>query len=306
VIIAFASGINGTGTSTVTINLGTALADLGLKVALIDLDYHVDATRYLVDPRDPPHPTIADVLNNVEPAKFSLRRSRVPNLWLLAGAGRFKTQHDEHAHWHHVDSSRARRLEEALRSVEARADIVLVDCAGRLYPLAAAGALASDMYVTPVWTDGRADRALQFCVDALESAASDLQCTIPPRLGIVLCRLPARHAMARDVAAIVRRQNGAEVFRTVLRDASYVSEAVWTGRSMLRYAPGSTAAIDLRAFILELAARLERIGGHRIPLASPLLRESHRLDRRGRPARGLRALAFRERASMFRPTISET
>jgi chromosome partitioning protein len=80
-VVAVANQKGGVGKSTTTLGLGNALAELGQRVAVIDLDPQCNITATVL-PADPASPTFADLMLAPEP--YPLESILVPTAWGFA------------------------------------------------------------------------------------------------------------------------------------------------------------------------------------------------------------------------------
>ncbi|MFQ3651106.1 MAG: AAA family ATPase, partial [Gemmataceae bacterium] len=80
--IAIINQKGGVGKTTTTVNLAAALAMLGRKVCVIDLDPQAHATTHLGIEPDGQSPSMYDVLVNNRPLA-EVRRLVADNLWLV-------------------------------------------------------------------------------------------------------------------------------------------------------------------------------------------------------------------------------
>jgi len=84
ITFTIASTKGGVGKTTLTANLGALLADMGLRVLLVDADVQPSLSKYF--PLSPPQPVagLTDVIVRGEVAAASITRTVFPNLHLVA------------------------------------------------------------------------------------------------------------------------------------------------------------------------------------------------------------------------------
>ena len=147
-IFTVASTKGGVGKTTLTANLGALLADLGLRVLLVDADVQPSLSKYF--PLAPPKPEagLTDVLVRGEVLVGSVTATVYRNLDLVASddpEGRLPA-------WLASRIDRGVRLRHALRArpMQESYDCVLIDTQGALGPLQDAAILAADMLVSPI------------------------------------------------------------------------------------------------------------------------------------------------------------
>jgi chromosome partitioning related protein ParA len=148
ITFTIASTKGGVGKTTLTANLGALLADMGLRVLLVDADVQPSLSKYF--PLSPPQPVagLTDVLVRGEVAAASITPTVFPNLHLVASddpEGRLPN-------WLLGRIDRGFRLRHALRAglVPSAYDCVLIDTPGAIGPLQDAAVMAADVLVSPI------------------------------------------------------------------------------------------------------------------------------------------------------------
>ena len=148
ITFTIASTKGGVGKTTLTANLGALLADMGLRVLLVDADVQPSLSKYF--PLSPPQPLagLTDVLVRGEVVAASITPTVFPNLHLVASddpEGRLPN-------WLLGRIDRGFRLRHALRAglVRSAYDCVLIDTPGAIGPLQDAAVMAADVLVSPI------------------------------------------------------------------------------------------------------------------------------------------------------------
>ena len=148
ITFTIASTKGGVGKTTLTANLGALLADMGLRVLLVDADVQPSLSKYF--PLSPPQPAagLTDVLVRGEVVAASITPTVFPNLHLVASddpEGRLPN-------WLLGRIDRGFRLRHALRAglVPSAYDCVLIDTPGAIGPLQDAAVMAADVLVSPI------------------------------------------------------------------------------------------------------------------------------------------------------------
>ena len=147
ITFTIASTKGGVGKTTLTANMGALLADMGLRVLLVDADVQPSLSKYF--PLSPqPVAGLTDVIVRGEVAAASITPTVYPNLHLVASddpEGRLPN-------WLLGRIDRGFRLRHALRAglVPSAYDCVLIDTPGAIGPLQDAAVMAADVLVSPI------------------------------------------------------------------------------------------------------------------------------------------------------------
>jgi chromosome partitioning protein len=259
-ILAIANQKGGVGKTTTTVNLAAALAKLGQRVLLVDLDPQGNAsTGSGLDKRSLPA-TVYQVLIGSVSANEAI---------LPAGAGGYSVLAANRdlagAELDLVDlDNRERRLALALSGVGDRFDQVVIDCPPSLSLLTLNGLCSASDVIIPMQCEYYALEGLSDLVNTLRKVRANFNSTLEI-LGLLRVMYDPRMALAQQVAAQLEQHFGPRVFASVIPRNVRLAEAPSHGQPGLIYDPGSRGAQAYLAFAREL---LERIAPSPNPSAS--------------------------------------
>ena len=243
ITIAVANQKGGVGKTTTAINLATALAAIGWRVLLVDLDPQGNASTGLGIPNSARLKSSYDVLIGGASVKEAVLDSRVPRLDVLPATVDLSGAEVEMVEL----EDRAHRLDKALANTSGRWDICLIDCPPSLGLLTVNGLVAANQLLIPLQCEFFALEGLSQLLQTVDR----IRGAFNPRLsilGVALTMFDRRNNLSQAVSDDVRACLGDTVFETVVPRNVRLSEAPSHGLPALIYdlrCPGSTAYIQL-------------------------------------------------------------
>ena len=260
-VLAMANQKGGVGKTTTAINLGTALAAIGERVLIIDLDPQGNASTGLGVDRKSRVAASYDMLVGERALRDVIMPTAVPRLFIapstmdLLGVELEIAGHDD----------RSFKLRNALRTYgdssaahPGSVTYVVVDCPPSLNLLTINALAAADAVVVPLQCEFFALEGLSQLLTTVEQVRR----TLNPALtihGVVLTMYDPRNSLAGQVAADVRAHMGDKVYETVIPRNVRLSEAPSHGKPALLYdlkCAGSQAYLKLASEVIRREERM--------------------------------------------------
>lgn len=254
ITIAVANQKGGVGKTTSAINLATALAAIGWRVLLVDLDPQGNASTGLGVGQAARVHSSYDVLLGETRIVDAIVATRVPRLDLLPATVDLSGAEVEMVGL----ADRTHRLAQAFAETPAdRWEIVLMDCPPSLGLLTVNALVAAQQLLVPLQCEFFALEGLSQLLQTVERVRVAFNPTLAI-LGVALTMFDRRNNLSQQVAEDVRACLGQAVFETVVPRNVRLSEAPSHGLPALIYdlkCPGSEAYIRLAKEILERLPR---------------------------------------------------
>jgi chromosome partitioning protein len=240
-VIAIANQKGGVGKTTTTVNLGAALAELGHRTLLVDMDPQsalsgavgldsndLQQTVYnvLVDSRVPIQDIIYPVRPNLDvvPSNIDLAAAEVE---LISAIGR------EYI------------LKEALAPILDQYDYVLIDAPPSLGLLTINALTAANQIIIPLQCEYLALRGMRFLLETIGKVKTKINPDLEIR-GILGTMCNTRTLHAQEVMGEIRSLFGDKVFDVVIKSSIRFAEAPLVHQSILEYDPKHDGAMAYR------------------------------------------------------------
>ncbi|MFC7695979.1 ParA family protein [Bradyrhizobium sp. GCM10028915] len=254
-ILALANQKGGVGKTTTAINLGTALAAIGERVLIVDLDPQGNASTGLgIDRRNRSCSTY-DVLVGEASLREAVVSTAVPRLHIAPSTMDLSGLELELG----TTPGRAYKLRDAISALnnnvspDADYTYVLIDCPPSLNLITVNAMAASDAILVPLQCEFFALEGLSQLLQTVEQVRSTLNPSLSIH-GIVLTMFDSRNNLSNQVVADVRQFMGEKVYKTMIPRNVRISEAPSYGKPVLVYdlkCVGSEAYLRLATEVIQ-------------------------------------------------------
>lgn len=249
-IISITNQKGGVGKTTTTINLGAALAELGKRVLIIDLDPQGNASTGLgIELEDRALTTYELLLDDV-PLNDVIYQTDHTGLFIVPATVDLSSADMELV----SNEKRSFLLHDALRQpsmADFHLDYILIDCPPSLNLMTVNAMVASDSVLIPLQSEFFALEGLSQLMLTIREVRSSANTALRIE-GIVLTMYDARNNLSQQVEQDARDNLGELVFQTIIPRNVRVSEAPSFAMPVISYDSASKGASAYRALAKEL------------------------------------------------------
>jgi len=254
-VITVSNQKGGVGKTTTAVNVAAAMAKLGARVLVIDLDPQGNASTALGVQHHADVPSVYDVLIDDFPLTEVIQQSPefdtlfcAPSTIHLAGAEIELVS--QVAREHRMRTA----VEDLQRTVEQPYHYIFIDCPPSLGLLTINAFVAASEVMIPIQCEYYALEGLSQLLGSIELIQKHLNPTLSLQT-ILLTMFDGRTNLANQVADDVRSHFTDKVLQAVIPRAVRISEAPSFGQTVISYDPSSLGAISYLEAANEMARR---------------------------------------------------
>lgn len=253
-IIAVANQKGGVGKTTTTINLSAALAEMGKKVLVVDIDPQGNTTNGLGIDKGKLDNTIYDLILGESTISEVILKTPIDGLDLIPANMDLAGAEVELV----VDPkpNNSSILKDALTKVEPSYDFILLDCPPSLNILTVNSLTAAKTVLVPIQCEYYALEGLSQLISTIQLVRDRLNPNLQIE-GIVFTMYDARTNLSMQVVQNVQANVKQHIYQTIIPRSVRLAEAPSFGEPITTYDPKSTGALAYRALAKEVMDRTD-------------------------------------------------
>jgi chromosome partitioning protein len=249
-VVAITNQKGGVGKTTTAVNLGAALAEMGGKVLLVDIDPQGNTTSGTGLSKKDIEFCIYDVLINERDIKKTIIRTGWKNLYAVPATIQLAGAEIELVSM----VSREAKLKRAMQEVKEDYDYIFIDCPPSLGLLTINSLNAADGVIIPIQCEYYALEGLGQLMNTIALVRKHLNNALRIE-GVLLTMYDSRTNLSEQVAEEVRNYFKHYVYKTVIPRNVRLSEAPSYGKNIFDYDPKSKGAVLYRELAREVKER---------------------------------------------------
>ena len=241
-IISIVNQKGGTGKTTTSMNLGSALAKLGKRVLVIDMDSQgnlgyslgLDSGQTISDVFEG-NASMKDIIQEREGMHIAPSDMRLVDIELSL-----------------IDlDDRHETLSAKIGTLSKSYDYILIDCPPSLSILAVNSLYASDRVIIPMLMEVLSLQGLDQIIQTIEKINTSYDKRLKV-MGILPVMVDKRRKLSEEVRDYINENYEVKIFSSMIRNNVKASEAPSFGQSVIEYSPSSNSARDYMAFAEEI------------------------------------------------------
>lgn len=246
-IIAVSNEKGGVAKTTTTLSLGAALADMGHRVLLIDMDAQANLTLALgFEPGEAEYTSSEVMLDNI-PLISARHRTEIENLDLIQSNSRIETSEQ----FLPMRTNYVTILQRAIANMGNQSyNFILLDCPPALGAITQNALAAADLLLIPTQAEYFSAYALRNMMGLIRRIREGDNPNLAYRILVTL--LDKRNRTHRNIHDQLRSTFGEGVFNTVIEIDTKLRESPIAGLPISHYKPGARGTTQYRILAQEL------------------------------------------------------
>jgi chromosome partitioning protein len=250
--VAVSNEKGGVAKTTTTLSLGAALAELGKKVLLIDMDPQGNLTLALgVHPSSLEH-TSAEVLLDSKPLMENRLATNIVNVDLIPANSAVENVEQVLP----VYINYTTRLKAAIEAEPIPYDMILIDCPPSLGAVTINALTAADLLIIPTQAEYFSAYALRDMMNIIRQVRAEDNPNLAYRILITL--LDQRNRTHRNIHEQLDRTFGEGLFKTTIEIDTKLRESPILGMAINQYKPNSRGALQYHSLAEEIIQYVEQ------------------------------------------------
>lgn len=247
-VVAISNEKGGVAKTTTTLSLGAALADVGQKVLLIDLDPQANLTLALGVEPGSSAVTSSHILIESAPLMSARLTTDLENLDLIPSHASIESAEQFLPVRTHYTTGLKRAIESAL---PLSYDYILLDCPPFLGAITTNALSAADLLIIPTQAEYFSAYALRNMMGLIRRVRQESNASLGYRILITL--LDRRNRTHRNIQEQLQNTFGEGLFKTVIEIDTKLRESPIAGLPITHYRPSTRASQQYRELAQELA-----------------------------------------------------
>lgn len=248
-VISIANRKGGVGKTTTAVNIATAMAAIGKRVLILDMDPQGNATTSLGVNKNKCLFSSYDVMINNCKIEDAVIETDIKKFSIIPSAPALAAAEIEL-----IDVERREYvLRKNIKTLDGLYDYVLIDCPPSLNLITINALVASDSVIVPLQSEFLALEGLSDLIKNINTIKKNFNSKLELQ-GIVLTMFDRRNNLSTMVESDVRKYFGAKVYNTVIPRSVRISEAPSHGQPILIYdfkSVGAKAYLNLAKEVLK-------------------------------------------------------
>lgn len=249
-VISVANQKGGVGKTTTSVNLSSALAELGRKILVIDIDPQGNATSGCGVDKNGREASLYDVFMGVFNLSSIIVGTEQEGLWVAPANADLVGVEVELNN----TPDRESILRNQLRDLRHQFDYIFIDCPPSLSLLTVNALVACDSLLVPLQCEYYALEGVSSLMRTVGLARENLNTNLELE-GVVLTMYDGRTNLARQVGAEAKEFFGNAMFETIIPRNIRLSECPSFGKPIFLYDPTSAGSLAYSALAEELEER---------------------------------------------------